>query len=615
MHVAAGTGRVVAGRYLLQHPLGRGAMGTVWRAWDSVLAREVAVKEVRLRGATTEDTRVLYERSLREARIAARLNHPAVVTVFDVIDAGGSPWIVMELIEARSLEQVLAEDGPLLPHQAADLGTRLLGALDCAHAAGILHRDVKPSNVLLGAGGRTVLTDFGIATLDGDSTLTQAGMVMGTPGFTAPERVRGEPASPASDLWSLGATLYAAVEGHGPFDDRGSPLAILAAIANEEAPRPRSAGLLRPVIEALLRRDPGARPPAAAAASLLAAAAGESGADHGADAAGPPPWAPGWPDDAARLPLSAGHPADPVDLHLVVPADRAGPDWPSIAQPSEPEPFQAEPFAAQPFAAQPFAAQPYDAEPFEPEPVAAGSFAAGSFAAEPIDAEPIHAVAFDAAPSAEPRGGVSAPQPRRARPVGLGALLPDRRGALIAFLAGLIVLGAGILGGLAWTHLGGGAPAERFHSYTVSGSMAGSAAGFTTALPDGWRMAQRGSTTVFTSPSGRTTLRVTPTSLGTPRAIGAARLLEARALQQRTFPGYRRIALRPFRFAGGSGALWQYMWQPGRGGRAEALEALFRLATPAGRQAYLVQETAPARDWVASRLVFTKALDTFRVHS
>jgi hypothetical protein len=278
MHVAASTGRMVAGRYLLQNTIGRGAMGTVWRARDTVLARDVAVKEVRLRGpvtagsAMTEETRVLYQRTLREARTAARLNHPAVVTIFDVVEADGSPWIVMELVQARSLDQVLTEDGPLRPQQAADLGVRVLGALACAHAAGILHRDVKPSNVLLGPDSRVVLTDFGIATLEGDSGLTQAGMVMGTPGFTAPERIRGDAASPASDLWSLGATLYAAVEGCGPFDNRGNSIAILAAIANEEPPRPRSAGPLRQVIEALLHRDPQARPDAAAVSRMLAAA-------------------------------------------------------------------------------------------------------------------------------------------------------------------------------------------------------------------------------------------------------------------------------------------------------------------------------------------------------
>ena len=284
---------MVAGRYLLQNTIGRGAMGTVWRARDTVLARDVAVKEVRLRGPVTagsvmtEETRVLYQRTLREARTAARLNHPAVVTIFDVVEADGSPWIVMELVQARSLDQVLTEDGPLRPQQAADLGLRVLGALACAHAAGILHRDVKPSNVLLGPDSRAVLTDFGIATLEGDSGLTQAGMVMGTPGFTAPERIRGDAASPASDLWSLGATLYAAVEGRGPFDDRGNSIAILAAIANEEPPRPRSAGPLRHVIEALLHRDPQARPDAAAASRLLAAA-GTSAARSSAARTVPP---------------------------------------------------------------------------------------------------------------------------------------------------------------------------------------------------------------------------------------------------------------------------------------------------------------------------------------
>ncbi|HEY9244547.1 MAG TPA: serine/threonine-protein kinase, partial [Streptosporangiaceae bacterium] len=337
MHVAASTGRVVAGRYLLQHPIGRGAMGTVWRAQDSLLARDVAVKEVRLRGPlpdkpgspgggpVTEETRVLYARSLREARTAARLNHPAVITVFDVIEeANGCPWIVMELIQGRSLEHIVGQDGPLPPRQAADLGGRLLSALRCAHAAGILHRDVKPSNVLLGADGRAVLTDFGIATLEGDSTLTQAGMVMGTPGFTAPERVRGEPASPASDLWSLGATLFAAVEGHGLFDDRKTPLAILAAIANEEPPRPRRAGPLGPAIEALLRRDPRARPDPATAARMLAAA------QDGSSAAGAGLLTP--PDRPAptQVPLT-DHPDQP-DLHLLSPADEPGGTLASPAQ-------------------------------------------------------------------------------------------------------------------------------------------------------------------------------------------------------------------------------------------------------------------------------------------
>jgi eukaryotic-like serine/threonine-protein kinase len=283
MRAVTGEQRVVAGRYLLQDRLGRGAMGTVWRARDPVLARDVAVKEIQVRGMLTAQERaVLHERTLREARTAARLNHPGVVTVYDVVEADGNPWIVMELVEARSLEQVLAEDGPLPPWRAATVGSVVLGALSCAHAAGILHRDVKPSNVLLGAQGRVVLTDFGIATFAGDPGLTQAGMVMGTPGFCAPERIRGKPAMPASDLWSLGATLFAAVEGHGPFSGRATPMAVLAAVANEESPPARSAGPLAPLIAALLRRDPSQRPDVATAERLLAAVAAGGGGPRAA---------------------------------------------------------------------------------------------------------------------------------------------------------------------------------------------------------------------------------------------------------------------------------------------------------------------------------------------
>ena len=273
MQSVTGPGHVVAGRYELLQVIGHGAMGTVWRARDLVLAREIAVKEVRLPSLmSAQDRAVARERSLREARVAARLTHPGVVTVHDVIEAEGSPWIVMELVLAKSLSRVLAEDGPMPPARAAEMGTVLLEALGSAHAAGIVHRDVKPGNVLITAEGRTVLTDFGIATVAGDPGLTQAGMVMGTPGFCSPERIRGAPASPASDLWSLGATLYAAVQGHGPFDGQGSAMAVLAHIVHGDPPPATSAGPLGLVIAALLSRDPAARPDAAAARQMLVAA-------------------------------------------------------------------------------------------------------------------------------------------------------------------------------------------------------------------------------------------------------------------------------------------------------------------------------------------------------
>ena len=278
MQPVTGSGRVVAGRYELLDPVGHGAMGTVWRARDLRLDREVAAKEVCLPGPMTpQDRSVLRERSLREARVAARLTHPGVVTVHDVIEGEGSPWIIMELVPSRSLAQVLAEDGPLSPARAAAMGMTLLEALGSAHAAGVVHRDVKPGNILVTPEGRGVLTDFGIATLHGDPRLTQAGMVMGTPGFCAPERIRGEPASPASDLWSLGATLYAAVEGRGPFEGQGSAMAVLASIVHADPPPATRAGLLEPVILALMKRDPAARPNATGARRLLTAACSSYG--------------------------------------------------------------------------------------------------------------------------------------------------------------------------------------------------------------------------------------------------------------------------------------------------------------------------------------------------
>ena len=267
-------GRVIAGRYNLVESIGRGAMGVVWRARDSLLDRDVAIKEVLLNAAIGDEEREnAYKRTMREARTAARLSHRGVVTIYDVAEEDGRPWIIMELVPSRSLDQVLESDGPLPPRRACRIGQQLLAALAAAHAAGVLHRDVKPSNVLIADdpdGERAVLTDFGIAQFAGDPRLTQTGMVMGSPGFTAPERIRGGTATPASDLWSLGATLFAAVEGHGPYEERGGAITTMTAIINEDAPPATSAGSLGPLIAALLHRNPRLRPPAAAAARMFA---------------------------------------------------------------------------------------------------------------------------------------------------------------------------------------------------------------------------------------------------------------------------------------------------------------------------------------------------------
>ncbi|MER6071888.1 protein kinase [Streptomyces sp. NPDC001817] len=266
-------GLLIAGRYRLADSIGSGGMGRVWRAHDEVLHRTVAVKELTAALYVSDaDRAVLLARTRAEARAAARINHSAVVTVHDVLEHDGRPWIVMELVEGNSLADAVKERGRVETREAARIGLWVLRALRAAHSAGVLHRDVKPGNVLLGRDGRVLLTDFGIAQIEGDSTITRTGEVVGSVDYLAPERVRGHDPGPASDLWALGATLYTAVEGRSPFR-RTSPLNTMQAVVEEEAAEPRHAGALGPVIAALLRKEPERRPSAEEAEQMLAEAA------------------------------------------------------------------------------------------------------------------------------------------------------------------------------------------------------------------------------------------------------------------------------------------------------------------------------------------------------
>ncbi|MGW3422204.1 protein kinase domain-containing protein [Streptomyces phaeochromogenes] len=277
----AGAERLVAGRYRLLSVLGEGGMGTVWRARDEVLHREVAVKEVRAPvGLGVVQVERMYTRLEREAWAAARISARGVVTVHDVVTDDGRPWIVMELVRGRSLADAIGSQGALAPREAARIGAEVLAALRAAHGAGVLHRDVKPANVLLADDGRVVLTDFGIATVEGDSALTMTGELVGSPEYLAPERALGRNPGPASDLWSLGALLYTAVQGRSPYR-RTSPLSTLRAIVDDELPPPHRAGPLVSVIEGLMRKDPGERMSAEQAEQelRLAGADATSGAD------------------------------------------------------------------------------------------------------------------------------------------------------------------------------------------------------------------------------------------------------------------------------------------------------------------------------------------------
>jgi len=251
--------RVVAGRYRLRSVLGSGSMGTVWSAYDEFLHRPVAVKEVRLPpGVPAAHADELRERTLREARAIAVLSHPNVIILHDVAREGGEPFVVMELLPSRSLAHMLRDHGPLSVEQAAAVGNAVAAALEAAHAAGITHRDVKPGNVLVAADGRIKLTDFGIARNVSEATMTRTGMMLGSPAYIAPEVATGGAVTASADLWGLGATLFASVEGSPPYDADGDPLETVGKVVNGDVPKP-TPGPIAGVISALMEKDPAAR--------------------------------------------------------------------------------------------------------------------------------------------------------------------------------------------------------------------------------------------------------------------------------------------------------------------------------------------------------------------
>ncbi|WP_033213356.1 serine/threonine-protein kinase [Kitasatospora phosalacinea] len=333
------TGRLLAGRYALGERLGRGGMGTVWRARDEMLDREVAVKELTVSHLSEEDLEMLQSRMKREARAAARIKHPGVITIHDVLEQDGRPWIVMELVDGRALSDVITQDGTLTPREAADVGLQVLAALHRGHQLGVLHRDVKPANVLLEHGtGRVVLLDFGIAKFEGAMDITRPGDLVGSPDYLAPERAQGQRPGPASDLWALGATLYHAVEGESPFR-RDNPLSTLTAVVDEPLPTPRRAAGLGPVLAALMAKDPAERPGADEAGRMLREVAdGHTVSIRVPEQAG-----------ASRLPtqlvpvvdrVAEGVPAEPA-TETAASAATAETAGTATAQPAEPSPAPA----------------------------------------------------------------------------------------------------------------------------------------------------------------------------------------------------------------------------------------------------------------------------------
>jgi hypothetical protein len=326
---------LIAGRYRVERAVGRGGMGTVWLCQDEILGREVAVKQVgHLPGESTTDT----ARALREARSSAALNHKNVVSVFDVVESEEGAWLVMEYVPSRTLSEILREDGPLVPERAAWIGAQVAAGLAAAHANGTIHRDVKPGNILVGADDTAKISDFGIARMVGEEQLTRTGLVTGTPSYFSPELARGEDPGQESDVYALGATLYAAVEGRAPYPEQRNAIAMLARIATEPPPVPTRAGLLAGPIDRMMDRDPATRWSMADAAHALHRAAardladddatsvfgvaGAAGAGRAAAFADGPGWEPGAsgvpPDDDDRRGGAAPWLAAAAVLVLVV---------------------------------------------------------------------------------------------------------------------------------------------------------------------------------------------------------------------------------------------------------------------------------------------------------
>src|SRR5580658_4255969 len=651
MHPLADAGRVIAGRYRLDAPIGRGAMGVVWRARDQLLDRDVAVKEVHVAETLTDEERAnAYQRTLREAKTAARLNHPGVVTVYDVAEDEGRPWIVMQLVSALSLDQVLATSGPLSPRRAAEVGRQLLSALSVAHAAGVMHRDVKPSNVLLGRDDRAVLTDFGIATFQGDPRLTQTGMVMGSPGFTAPERIRGEDASPASDLWSLGATLFAAVEGHGPYEKRGGAITTMSAIINEDAPPAPTAGALGPVIAALLRREPADRPDASTATRMITEVLPLLPAGPGSEPAGYQPTALS-ASPRAPAPLLPPRPAeisadsaladlgDPFGSLAAADTQGGGEPLPAGTAPTTPQPILGD------------AGRGTEYEPPAQQDQAQGGWggpAAGSGGPPPdfsswYDPAPRSGAAPSAQPWPDYQAGSGAAPPA-ARPDYRPAAPRRRRAGLWLALVLLAVLGAGA--GAAIILLLRHSPSGTASAGSSSGTLAPVAAapqivdaindhvtgplpagwttvtrpatgtetaGFTIGAPATWAPSTNGFQTHLTDPSANANILIDLTPHTFPNdMLREARYIKSQSLIENRFPGYTQVGggLAAVTIRGTPGSYWKFKWLE-NGVQQEAIDLLFVLHTSAGAQSYAVYMTAPASMWNQMRPIFDEAAETF----
>ncbi|HXL41345.1 MAG TPA: serine/threonine-protein kinase [Actinomycetota bacterium] len=530
-------GEVVADRYRLASLIGRGGNGTVWRAQDTLLGRAVAVKRIEILPQLNEaDGARVRRKVLHEARACARLTHPGAVTVFDVVEDDGRPCIVMELVDAPSLAERVEDEGPLSPSEAAELGLQLLDTLRAAHQQGIVHRDIKPGNILVPSAGHPKLADFGIASIVGEPGMTTTGLIPGSPAYMSPEQASGGVVGAPSDLWSLGAALYFAVEGVAPFIRLG-PLPTMVAIVNDEPRGPMRAGSLAPALIALLTKDPQARPDAARTGELLREALTPSRTEtDGQDAVAPT--APLLP---APTPVRSPPPEAPSPRPVRSPPPEAPSPRPKVS-------------ATPPLRLRPIPERVVDPVP---APAPARSSAPGTAPG------PAPSSAPSSAPSWSP--GTFSPNagPRRYRPTG-----PILTGLLC--LVALAAVAAAVWGYRTGGNSSGQAPPASSPAASPSAGAAvpstwvrytDPATGFVIAHPPTWTVVADGTRTDVRDPASGTYLRVDHRQPPGASAIGAWQDQEKSFKAQ--YAGYRRLQLAPTTFDGFPGALWEFTYPAG----------------------------------------------------
>ena len=557
---------VVADRYELLDTVGRGGFGVVWRACDTLLQRHVAVKEIHIPGFLgDDDRRELREKVLREARSAARLDHPNAVTVYDVLDDDGRPVIVMELVEAPNLAQIVATGGPRAPAEAARIGLEVLDVLTAAHARGIVHRDVKPANVMVGESGRVRVGDFGVAAILDDPTVSTSGALTGSPAYMAPEQATNNRAVPESDLWSLGATLYFAVEGQPPFD-KGSPLPTLTAIV-QDPPRPAErAGPLLPVLEGLLVKDPVARLPADELRARLEKAA--------AGVAAPAPTATARADDTVVIETSALR-AAAAPTAAAPTLDAPTVDFPTAAAPAEAAPTEA------------VAPPPPPPRPAPPAPVVRraprrGGSRAGWVVAGVIAVVVLALIAVSlASQGADPPPETATDSPSTTTGAEAGG---DRSPATTAAAA---------------RNRPAAPSTANWVAYTDPQT------GFTISHPPDWSVRTDGTLTDFVDPETGAYLRVDHAEPPKPSPEGAWYELEPSFAAQTA--NYRRIRIEPTTYAGYRAAAWEYTYTAG-GAELRAVDLGF--ITP--RYGFALNFQTRAEDWDRLQPVFHAFKDSFK---